>query len=153
MEGSRYHMSSITLADDSDLEGENSTSSKELLTPAQKEVRFMALYTRTLGQVLRTNYLHRRTQCQHHYATVDLFGGENMLPVLRHGLLQIKQAHLRYPQLTEDNYATLPARHAKLVKDLENKCRELMMKNDFTNLKRMAKKLEEMKALDISPYL
>jgi hypothetical protein len=52
--------------------------------------------------------------------------------------------------LSEEDYLTLPARHADLVQRVTNACRELMGARDYAALGPLSVKLKELKALDLS---
>jgi hypothetical protein len=52
--------------------------------------------------------------------------------------------------LSEEDYLTLPARHADLVQRVTDTCRNLMKARDYAALGPLSAKLEELRALDLS---
>jgi hypothetical protein len=51
--------------------------------------------------------------------------------------------------LSEEDYLTLPARHAELVRRVTDTCRELMKARDYTALGPLSVKLKELRAVDL----
>jgi hypothetical protein len=102
---------------------------------------------------LRNDYLTRRTRSATYYAALDAVELGDIPLWMRLALKHTQYWHKYDPHLVEDDYVTLPARHAKLVADMEAKCRELVKARDYVSLKTLAAKLKELKALDVTPYL
>jgi hypothetical protein len=102
---------------------------------------------------LRNDYLQRRTRSATYYAALHAVELEDIPLWMRLALKHTQYWHKYDPHLVEDDYVTLPARHAKLVADMEAKCRELVKARDYVSLKTLAAKLKELKALDVTPYL
>jgi hypothetical protein len=63
--------------------------------------------------------------------------------------LQALQQQAAQLPLSEEDYLTLPARHADLVRRVTDACRELMKARDYAALGPLSAKLKELRALDL----
>jgi hypothetical protein len=79
------------------------------------------------------------------------FADFDLISSLGKALMTLEEESAQLP-LSEEAYLALPTRHAALVQQLTDKCRELAKARDFDALDRVAVQLETLTAMEVPAF-
>jgi hypothetical protein len=98
----------------------------------------------------RSDIIQRQQSVRHQFETALEAAVDFVLVGTLGAELKALQQQAAQLPLSEEDYLTLPGRHADLVRRVTDTCRELMRARDYAALGPLSAKLKELRALDLT---